>query len=29
MAWQKHHRTEARESEAGDDRYLKEYDEEL
>ena len=29
MAWQKYHRTEARELEAGDDMYLKGYDEEL
>ena len=29
MAWQKPHRAEARESEAGDDWYLKGYDEEL
>ena len=29
MAWQKHHRAEARELEAGDDWYLEGYDEEL
>lgn len=29
MAWQKHHRAESRKVEAGDDRYLEGYDEEL